>query len=159
MSRVTVKREKVGKNVSEHQIQARLFTWIEDTRVLQTDELKKETLKYIHAIPNGYYRGFAARRKAKAEGVKSGIHDIFVPAPAHVGAESPSPRFHGLYVEMKKPGGRISSEQRAFGEYLTKIDYRWECFDDWRDAARAIVRHLALTEFAPIPEQDDLYSS
>lgn len=57
----------------------------------------------IYAVPNGGKRAIGLAVKLKAEGVRRGIPDLFLPKPRG--------EFHGLYIEMKKPGGRVSPEQ------------------------------------------------
>jgi hypothetical protein len=70
-------------------------------------------LKYpsilIFAIPNGSYRDISTARKLKAEGVVSGIPDLYIP------------KMH-TWIEMKRAyGGKLSEEQKAMHRYLTMI--------------------------------------
>lgn len=66
-----------------------------------------DELRWAHAIPNGGSRNKIEARNLKAQGVKSGIADIFIPVPRK--------GKHGLYIEMKrKKGGRISPSQAQF---------------------------------------------
>jgi hypothetical protein len=70
-------------------------------------------LKYpsilIFAIPNGSYRDISTAKKLKAEGVVSGIPDLYIP------------KYH-CWIEMKrKDGGTLSEEQKAMHRYLTMI--------------------------------------
>lgn len=64
----------------------------------------------------------AARRKRM--GVKRGVPDLCLPAARH--------GYKGLYIELKKPGGRVSDEQkwwigRLTGEgYFATASYGWE---------------------------------
>jgi len=51
-----------------------------------------------YATPNGGNRNIVTAVKLKREGVKAGVPDIFIPVP--VGG------YHGLYIEMKRVGGR-----------------------------------------------------
>lgn len=79
-------------------------------------------LRWLHAIPNGGSRGDTARSRAirgaqlKAEGVRVGIADIFLPV-ARVG-------WHGLYLELKRGKGGVRSEaQIEFGNYCANAGY------------------------------------
>jgi hypothetical protein len=65
----------------------------------------------IFAIPNGGARSPATAGRLKAEGVSSGVPDLFVPA-------------WGLWVEMKRTkGGAVSSEQKDWIKYLEEVGY------------------------------------
>jgi len=103
---------------------------------------KVPALEWFHAIPNGGSRGDYDKSrkirgaKLKAEGVRQGVADIFLPWP--------SGKWHGLYIEMKKPTerpksetakGGVSDEQRSFGEYAKRVGYAWIVCYDWEQAA------------------------
>ena len=64
----------------------------------------------IHAIPNGGARSKATAGRLKAEGVASGVPDLFVPA-------------WRLWVEMKRvKGGSLSAEQKDWIAYLENLE-------------------------------------
>ena len=66
----------------------------------------------IHAIPNGGARSKATAGRLKAEGVSSGVPDLFIPA-------------WGLWVEMKRvKGGSLSAEQKDWVAYLEGCGYQ-----------------------------------
>jgi hypothetical protein len=66
----------------------------------------------IFAIPNGGARSMATAGRLKAEGVSSGVPDLFVPA-------------WGLWVEMKRSkGGSLSQEQKDWIAYLEGCGYQ-----------------------------------
>lgn len=61
----------------------------------------------IFHIPNGGHRSIRVGKKLKAEGVKPGVPDLYVPA-------------WRLWIEMKRTsGGRLSAEQKDWIDYLT----------------------------------------
>ena len=68
--------------------------------------------KWIHAVPNGGKRSIKTAVILKAEGVASGVWDVFVPVP--VGD------FAGLYIEFKRPKtdrsvkGKLTENQIEF---------------------------------------------
>ncbi len=65
----------------------------------------------IHAIPNGGARSKATAGRLKAEGVVSGVPDLFVPA-------------WRLWVEMKRTkGGSLSPEQKDVIKQLESVGY------------------------------------
>jgi len=65
----------------------------------------------IHAIPNGGARSKATAGRLKAEGVVSGVPDLFVSA-------------WRLWVEMKRSkGGSLSPEQKDIIKQLESVGY------------------------------------
>lgn len=65
----------------------------------------------IHAIPNGGVRSKATAGRLKAEGVVSGVPDLFIPA-------------WRLWVEMKRTkGGSLSAEQKDVIKQLENVGY------------------------------------
>lgn len=81
---------------------------------------KYPELALLYHIPNGGSRRKSEAGRFKAEGVKAGVPDLFLPAARG--------NFHGLYIEMKrKAGGRV-------------------CLG-WEDAARTLEKYLQLGEF------------
>ena len=97
-------------------------------------------LKWLHAIPNGGSRGetekdrMIAGGKLKAEGVKRGIPDLFLPV-ARQG-------LHGMYIEMKKFGGRPTPEQIEFGNDVQRQGYSFNICRGWREAADVLKWYL-----------------
>ena len=89
----------------------------------------------LFAIPNGGKRTIGTAVKMKAEGVKSGVPDMFLPIP--VGA------YCGMFIELKRrQGGQISSSQR---EFLRALDSRYRAVVA-NGAEQAIEKILAYLE-------------
>ena len=86
---------------TEHEEQRELVRWFRQTwRGVR-----------IFAIPNGGARSLATAGRLKAEGVSSGVPDLFIPA-------------WRLWVEMKRSkGGSLSAEQKDWRAYLESVDY------------------------------------
>ncbi len=63
-------------------------------------------LSKMHHIPNGGNRNSGEAAKLKRQGVLKGVPDIFLPCAR--GA------YHGLYIELKAKGGKVSPEQEEF---------------------------------------------
>ena len=107
-------------------------------------------LRFLHSIPNGGSRGDSTRSRAirgatmKAEGVKEGIPDLFLPFPHVVAlpAYETTAMYAGLYLEMKKPGGKPSKEQLEFRDYALSVGYAWHLCDTWEKAYEVIVNYL-----------------
>lgn len=104
-----------GDKPTEHKIQCDLFEW------LSVAALMHPALKLAFAVPNGGARSAITGAMMKAEGVKKGVPDIMLPvARGH---------HHGLFVEMKRPGGQVSDDQRQWISNLKGQNYRVEvCF-------------------------------
>jgi len=86
---------------TEHEEQRELVRWF------------RQTYKgvRIFAIPNGGIRSPAAAGRLKAEGVSSGVPDLFIPA-------------WKLWIEMKRTkGGAVSAEQKDWIKYLEEVGY------------------------------------
>jgi hypothetical protein len=140
---------------TEHEEQSIVISWVAIAASLQTDTVRKLALEWVHAIPNGFYRGFAARRKAKAEGVKAGILDLAVPAPELKSGVRNSGNYHGLYIEMKRRGETLRTGQGDFMAYLDLVHYRNALCFSWQCAAKLLVEHLDLDIYPEIFEGED----
>lgn len=136
--------------ISEHMVQARFITWVRETSEMLPDfDEAKWALRWTHAVPNGFYRSPAARKKAQREGVTAGIHDVFIPHRAL--GETGEPAF---YIEFKRPGSksRTTTEQKEYADYLESIGWRHEVHDNWKDAARSVIEYLGLSVSADLTD-------
>lgn len=101
-----------------------------------------KALKWLHAIPNGGYRDPVTAARMKAEGVKSGVPDVFLPVCRTDGSGREC-LSHGLYIEMKKPkGGVQSTEQKQFAEHCELERFDYVMCKSWREAADQIKAYL-----------------
>lgn len=114
--------------------------------------------EWLHAIPNGGKRGIKTAIYMKAEGVKPGVADLFLPRPGFYDALHKShypgcPMFHGLYIEVKKPkgltingkpspAGRQSKEQKAFQEYVESQGYRLEIIETVQEGIDLLLSYV-----------------
>jgi hypothetical protein len=81
----------------------------------------------IFAIPNGGARSLATAGRLKAEGVSSGVPDLFIPA-------------WRLWIEMKRiKGGSVSAEQKDWIAYLEEVGYCAKVCKGAEDAKRQII--------------------
>lgn len=71
----------------------------------------------LYAIPNGGARNQITGAILKAEGVRSGVADLFLSIPNR--------EYHGLYIEMKKPKGRQQESQKQFQHEVEEQGYRY----------------------------------
>ncbi len=91
-------------------------------------------LELMFHIPNGGKRDAREAARFKAMGVKAGIPDIFLPAPRG--------EYHGLFIELKAPGGRPSAYQKSFLQALANQGYKAVVCFGWEEAAKAITEYL-----------------
>lgn len=123
--------EDIAKAGTEHAHQAAFFCWCNE----QVQNGNYFMLRWIHAIPSGGKRDRVTASRLKAEGVKRGIWDVYLPYP--------SKGYPGLYIEFKKPGrGRLTDEQKLFKQYVESQGYAAAICYSWVDAKNVIVNYL-----------------
>lgn len=142
------RKRKIGvsgvvKPPTEHAEQAALFRWLGEMGSAIPE------LAMIFPIPNGAKLPFGRNKngkrfsreamKLKAEGLKSGVPDIF--------AAIPRGEVHGLFIEMKrakKSLSRVSPEQLDMKSALEAMGYRVEICYGWEAARDVILNHLGV---------------
>lgn len=108
---------------------------------------------WLHAIPNGGLRTKATGARLKAEGVKAGIADLFLPVPvthverhsglSHHGIELAATKFyHGLYIEVKTRTGRQTKEQREFESAMVDNGYKYKIVRSMQEGIDAILEYI-----------------
>lgn len=118
------------RNQEEHDNQVAVINWC------RIHETRHPDLETIFAIPNGGARHPAVARKLKAEGVKSGVSDLFL--------STSSDKYHGLYIEMKSRDGKLTTNQIDWLCKMSKRNYDTATCHSWITAVNAIVRYLNL---------------
>lgn len=134
--------------------------WVDDGGIVAVPELE-----WLHAIPNGGARDGFTAASLKAEGVKRGILDMFLPVPCFAVrcVAEPTPQasqrimarvmvYAGLYIEMKRPTtgkgaqrrqkGSTSEEQDAFIAYARGVGYAVSVCFDWLAAAIELRKYI-----------------
>lgn len=124
------KYKKPERNDYEHQEQVDLFYWV------ALYESHYPELGLMFAIPNGGQRNVLVAMKMKAEGVKAGIPDIFLPVAKQ--------GFHGLFIEMKYGKNKTSENQKLWIENLKEQHYRVEVCYGSREAQNVLIDYLDL---------------
>lgn len=104
--------------LSEHIEQVRSVAWF-----------RKHHEPEIIAIPNGGARSKSEGARLKAEGVRKGVHDLFIPA-------------WRLWVEMKKENGGsgMSKDQKDWAKYVESIGDHWLCCNGFLEFKKKITR-------------------
>lgn len=116
------------KRQGEHAEQAALLRWTLEARAGLPE------LNLLFAIPNGARVARSVAARLKAEGLKSGVPDLFLPV-ARQGR-------HGLWIEMKAPGGRLAAEQRLWHQALSAQGYAVRVCRSREEAAAALRAYL-----------------
>lgn len=96
-------------------------------------------LALMFHIPNGGTRTKSEAGRFRAEGVKAGVPDIFLPAPRGT--------YAGLFIEMKRrKNGRVSIDQATWLKALEKQGYRAIVAHGWEEARDEIERYLRCSD-------------
>jgi hypothetical protein len=112
----------------EHDEQKSLFQWVK----YMTG--KYPELDSLYAIPNGGKRDIITAARLKAEGVRPGVPDMCLPVARH--------GYHGLYIEMKIKGGRLSDNQKDWISKLTAQGYMVKVCYGWQEASIEIHKYI-----------------
>ena len=123
--------------LTEHRIQAGLFKWA------KLASARHPELALLFAIPNGGARDPITGAMLKAEGVKRGVPDLFLPAAAGP--------FHGLFLEMKTASGRLSPDQQQWKHGLIEQGYACVTAHSLEQAIDTLTRYL--TGQLELPDQ------
>lgn len=90
--------------------------------------------KCLWSIPNGGVRHIGTAVKLKAEGGMAGVSDLFLMMPAG--------KYHGLFIEMKVKGGKLSSSQKEFIANAILMGYKAVVCYGFDEAKQAINEYL-----------------
>lgn len=118
------------KLATEHQEQAALIAWANNHPI--------RPIRLLLAIPNGGARSIKTGTMLKAEGVRPGVPDLFLPVARGT--------FHGLWIEMKRSkGGSVSEDQRKWIYLLDQQGYMVEVCKGFDAAKSTIENYMALS--------------
>jgi hypothetical protein len=149
---------ELAKSGTEHGEQRALFAWAAmaercGVRVandplayqgLQASLNGVPELKWLHAIHNQGHGDAIRGARAKAEGVKAGVFDLFLPCPKWWwNKPDTEAEYFGLYIEMKKlKGGKASPLQLQFQADMIAAGYEAEFAAGWEAARDCLLRYL-----------------
>lgn len=147
----------LAKSGTEHAHQTAFFAYCAFARVHGFEHADRWTvpidkhccipvpaLEWIYAIHNEGHGDAIRGARSKAAGVRKGVADIFLPYPTK--------HYYGLYIEMKRPDYRRSSQgglspsQISFGHYAMRVGYGWLPCYGWRHAADTVRAYI---EYSP----------
>ncbi len=98
-------------------------------------------LEWLHAIHNQGHGDAVRGNKAKAEGVKAGVYDVFLPYPT----TQPFGLRAGLYLEMKVGKNGLTAEQKVFKTYAEAVGYSTAEAWTWIEATEKILAYLQIS--------------
>jgi hypothetical protein len=140
--KVITPEDLAGDSESSHQ-QA-LFCWA----ALNCGQYP--ALAYMFAIPNGGLRAKRTATTLKAEGVKSGVPDIFLPYAAKMAhiQEWSDGHYCGCFIEMKlemyrkRKNGGCSEEQIDFINWASSASYYCKVCYSWEEARDTLISYM-----------------
>lgn len=117
--------------MTEQQEQIALIKWTQQPSIRGTFP----ELIFLFHVPNERPDKIQASN-LKRMGVKAGVPDLCLPVPAG--------QYHGLFIEMKKAGGRASDDQLWWLEHLKANGYATAVCYGWQQAAEVLTWFLGL---------------
>lgn len=129
--RVTKGKTPSGKEVycgSETEEQMQLIQWAE----YQTGRYPE--LAMLYHVPNEGKRSTGEGGKLKKMGLKKGVPDLVLPVPRG--------GYAGMYLEMKVPGGRATSDQKYWLEKLKGQGYYTAVCYGGKEAAEQLEKYM-----------------
>lgn len=114
--------------VSEGSQQKAIMVWANQ------NSIQYPQLKYLFHIPNGGSRNIREAVELKAQGVKAGVPDLFLPWPN-------ANYWRGCFIELKVGKNKTSLEQNNWIDYLKDYYYVEVCYS-WIKARDALIAYL-----------------
>jgi hypothetical protein len=153
--------EQLAASGTEHGHQVALFAWAAAfcnmPQPLEKYKAIQPALRLMFAIPNGGLRHKAEANKLKAEGVKSGVPDIFLPVAVRSKnslGHYDEGYWHGLFIEMKKPSEKPKDGRSKGGVSINQIEWHinlrtqnylvFVCYS-WQEARDVILQYLGVS--------------
>lgn len=165
--------DQIAKSNTEHAHQRAFFAWLalaayngfdnvarfcdEGLRLHSKEASPLPELALFHAIPNGGARDKVTAAKLKAEGVKAGVLDTFLPVPKEYTVPGDAPDgqswqawYMGLYIEFKAPtrrnhkNGGMSDAQVEFMDMVRTQGYCVRVAYTWREAANLVMLYYGV---------------
>lgn len=128
-------RAHQGASTSEREHQEAVFEWCE------AKSAEVPELSLIFAVPNGQMR----QGMPMEPGMKSGVPDLCLPVPA--GDHGPSRwqnLYHALFIELKRPDGRVREEQQEWIDVLREQGYKAEVCYGASEAIETLESYLGI---------------
>jgi hypothetical protein len=123
------------EQITEARLQQNCLMWL--------NRYHREQERWFHSVPNGERRDPITAARLKVTGVKSGVADTFLPEPRGI--------YHGLYIELKTPTGRLSDKQKEFIAAMRKRGYCVVVLDNLEAFQALITDYLPLQAGESLP--------
>lgn len=112
----------------EDLIQIQIIQWCEFNKG------KYPMLSDLHHSPNGGKRNAREAAKFKKMGTRAGFPDLELLYP--------NGKYHGLFIELKAPGGKVSQKQKEWIDKLNKRGYYAKVCVGFDEAIETIKSYL-----------------
>lgn len=93
-------------------------------------------LELLYHVKNETKEGVKQVAIDRSSGVKKGVPDLCLPVARG--------QYHGLYIELKAPSGKVTDEQAWWVEALNKQGYFAEVCHGWESAVRVLSWYMTL---------------
>lgn len=130
--------ERLAASGSESGHQKALFCWAK-----QNEHLYPQ-LKWLFAVPNGFYSDSGQKAKMKAEGLKDGVPDVLFPVYSKwmMGSGWIEFKYSGLAIEMKVKKNKTSEEQDKWIDHFKEVKWFCAVCYSWEEARDVILNYL-----------------
>jgi len=98
---------------------------------------KHPILNWLYSVPNGLKLHPAITTQMINEGAKAGIPDLFLPVR--------SPKYSGLYIEMKSAKGKLSEQQKKFKIFAESQGFKVVVPRSCDEALHEILNYCGIT--------------
>ena len=98
---------------------------------------KYPIVNWLYSVPNGLRLHPVITTQMINEGAKAGIPDLFLPVR--------SPKYSGLYIEMKSKKGVLSPQQKEFKIFAESQGFKWIMPRSCDEALREILDYCGLS--------------
>lgn len=118
--------------MTEYIHQKAVFEWSQQKHIREA----YPDLELLHHIKNETTGGAKQVAIDRKNGVRKGVPDLSLPVPRG--------QYHGLYIEMKNETGRVSKEQKWWGDKLEKKGFKFNVCHGWKEATEVLLWYLNL---------------
>lgn len=91
--------------------------------------------QFLFHIPNETTGGQGWIVRNQQMGCRKGVPDLCLPIPMH--------GYHGLFIEMKRPGGRTDQNQKKWNTALNQLGYKAVICCGWEEARNVLEGYMA----------------
>lgn len=120
--------------MSEHEEQKALFQWLDTVGVARFPGHCVDGKFMAFAVPNAAKRSPQLASWMRAEGMRGGVPDVFIP----IGND----KYNGLFIEMKYGNNKETAAQKKWLCALSDHGYKCITCYNWRTGAEIIDAYL-----------------